>query len=151
MFQSHCFQIGILENTFITLNRTLNLGKTIVFYKIYLLLFFFLSIREVIFFSPLGKLLIPRNMFFGKVLRCLFYFGPIVDFSPASRMYLCIALVKSWSLPFLVGYSSVVQSMGFRRVRMWLEIYLPLARSATSINLLYIDEAFASWSTQCES
>lgn len=150
MFQSHCFQIGILENTFITLNRTLNLGKTIVFYKIYLLFFFFVH-KGGHFFLTFGWITCPQKHVFGKVLRCLFYFGPIVDFSPASRMYLCIALVKSWSLPFLVGYSSVVQSMGFRRVRMWLEIYLPLARSATSINLLYIDEAFASWSTQCES
>lgn len=44
----------------ITLNHALNGGKVIVFHNTGV----FMSIREVIFFSPLGQLLIPRSLFF---------------------------------------------------------------------------------------
>lgn len=124
----------ILTN--ITLNHALNGGKVIVFHNTGV----FMSVREVIFSSPLGQLLIPRSLFLWKVLCSLFYLGPTVDFSVVPTVHLGTALEKSLSVPFLLGYSSVVQSMSFRLVRICLEIYLPLVSSITSVKLLYIDK-----------
>ena len=55
-------------------------------------------------------------------------------------MYLYAVLEKFLSFPFMLDYSSVVQSMSFRLVRMWLDIYHPLVSSATLAKLLYLDK-----------
>lgn len=55
-------------------------------------------------------------------------------------MCLYAVLEKFLSFPFMLDYPSVVQSMSFRLVRMWLDIYHPLVSFATLVKLLYLDK-----------
>ena len=55
-------------------------------------------------------------------------------------MCLYAVLEKSLSFPFMLDYSSVVQSVSFRLVRMWLDIYHLLVSFATLVKLLYLDK-----------
>lgn len=136
MFHISCFPIEMKILIKITLNHALNGSKVIVFHNTRV----FMSIREVAFSHHWGNYWPPLSLVFLIRFTQPFYFRPTVDFCVVPTVYHYAVLKKFLSFPFMLDYSSVVQSMSFRLVRMWLDIYHLLFSSATLAKLLYLDK-----------